>query len=96
MELAETRGIKGMDSNKGQGKIQESRVYYAEETFTRARELFRFKAITRNIVQSALMKMDDITAEEMQREKPSPSLIEKYYQLQHYLDYLDRFCEGEV
>ena len=96
MELAETRGIKGMDPNKGQCKIQKSRVYQAEERFSRARELFRFKAITRNIVQKALMTLDEISAEQMQGENPSPSRIEKYYLLHHYLDYLNRFCEGKV
>lgn len=77
MELREARGIKGMDPNKGQPKIQESRVYQAEERFSRARELFRFKAITGNIVQKALMTLNDITAEEMQGEKPPQSRIEK-------------------
>jgi hypothetical protein len=76
-ELAETRGIKGMDSNKGQGKIQESHVYYAEETLTRARELFRFKAITRNLVKETLMTLEEMSTEEMQREKSSQSRIEK-------------------
>jgi hypothetical protein len=96
MELAETRGIKGMDLNKGQCKIQKSRVYQAEERFSRARELFRFKAITRNIVQKALMTLDEIPAEEMQGEKPSPFRMDNYSLLHHYLDYLNRFCEGKV
>lgn len=85
-----------MDSNKGQCKIQESRVYQAEKRFSRARELLRFKAISENIVQNALMTLDELSAEEMQREKPSPSRIEKYYLLHHYLDYLERLCEGKV
>lgn len=85
-----------MDSNKNQPKIQESRVCHAEERFSRASELFRFKAITRNIAQKALMTLDDITAEEMQGEKRPKSRIEKYYLLNHYLSYLKRFCEGKV
>ncbi|MFQ5842503.1 MAG: hypothetical protein ACE5I8_08710, partial [Thermodesulfobacteriota bacterium] len=70
-----------MDSNKGQYKIQESRVYQAERRFFRARELLRFKAVTKDIVQKALVTLDEISAEEMQGEKPSPSRIEKYYLL---------------
>ena len=96
MYLGETRGIKGMDSNKGQRKIQEPRVYHAEETFSRARELFRFKAITNNLVQETLMSLEEMSAEEMQRGKPSQSRIEEYYLLHHYLDYLKGFSEGEV
>ena len=63
MELAESRGIKEMDFNKGQCKIQEFRVYQAEE---------------------------------MQGENPSPSRMEKYVILHHDLDYLNRFCGGNV
>ena len=95
MELAETREIRGMDSNK-QCKIQTSRVYHAEERFSRARELLRFKAVTRNIVQKALTMLDEISAEEMQGQNSSPSHMEKYVILHHYLDYLNRFCEGNV
>jgi hypothetical protein len=95
MELAETREIKGMDSNK-QCKIQKFRAYHAEERFSRARELLRFKAVTRNIVQKALMMLDEISAQEIQGEKPSPSRMEKYFILHHYLDYLNRFYEEKV
>ncbi len=84
-----------MDSNK-QCKIQKFRVYHAEERFSRARELLRFKAVTRNIVQKALMILDEISAEEMQGENSSPSRMEKYVILHHYLDYLNRFWEEKV
>jgi len=95
MKLAETKEIRGMDSNK-QVKIQTSRVYHVETKFSWARELLRFRAVTRNVVQKALMTLDEISAEEMQREKPSPSRMEKYVVLHHYLDYLKRFWEGNV
>lgn len=85
-----------MDTSKGYSKVAGSRVYHVEDGFSRARELLRFKAITENIVQNALMTLDELSAEEMQREKPSPSRIEKYYLLHHYLDYLERLCEGKV
>jgi hypothetical protein len=95
MKLAETRGIRGMDSNK-QCKIQKFSVYHAKERFSRARELLRFKAVTRDIAQNSLKIINEISAEEMQGENSSPSRIEKYYLLHHYLDYLNRFCEGKV
>lgn len=91
-EIGETRR---MHSNK-QDKIQESRVYHVEERFSSARELLRFKAVTRDIVQNALKIINEVSAEEMQGENSSASRIEKYYLLHHYLDYLNRFCEGKV
>jgi len=96
MEIAETRRIKAMDSNKGQSETQESRVYQAEKRVSGTRDLFRFKGITRNIVQNVLMTLDEISGEEMQRATPSSSRIEKYYLLHHYLDYLKGFSEGEI
>jgi hypothetical protein len=64
-EIGETRG---MDSND-QYKIQEPRVYQAEERFSRARELLRFKAVTKDIVQNALKIINGVSAEEMQKER---------------------------
>lgn len=95
MKLAEAREIRGMDSTK-QCKIQKFTVYQAEERFSRARELLRFKAVTRDIVQNVLKIINEISAEEMKRENSSPSRIDKFYLLHHYLDYLKRFCEGNV
>lgn len=85
-----------MDTNKGHFKVGGSHVYHVEERFSKARELFRFKAVTKDIVQNALKIINEISAEEVQREKPSPSRIENYAILHHYLDYLDRLCEGKV
>lgn len=82
-----------MDSNKRQGKIQESRVYQAEERFSSAKKLLRFKAVTKDIVQNALKIINEISAEEMQGEKPSPSRREQYSLLHQYLDYPKRFSE---
>jgi len=95
MELAEARGIKVMYPNKGQPKIQESLVYQAEERFSRARELFKLQSTDNNIVQNALMSQDEISPDEMQREKPSPYRREQYSLLHHYPDYPKRFCEAE-
>jgi hypothetical protein len=96
MELAEARGIKGMNSNKGQCKIFEGRVYHLENRFSTTGKLLRFKAVTKNIVQNTLMTLDGISAEEIQREKRSPSRLERYSLLHDYLDYLERHCEGEA
>ena len=85
-----------MNTNKGHFKVGGSRVYHVEERFSKARELLRFKAVTKDIVQNALKIINEISAEEMQGENPSPSRIEKYYLSHHYLDYLDRLCEGKV
>ncbi len=85
-----------MDSNQGHRKIQESRVYHVEERFSRARELFRFKAVTKNMIENALRIINEISAEEVQGENPSPFRREKYSLLHHYLDYLKRFSEGKV
>ena len=85
-----------MDSNKAHSNIQSSRVYQLEERIYGRRKLLRFKAVTADIVENALKTLDEICAEEMQGENPSPSLLEKYFLLHHYLDYLKQFCEGRV
>jgi hypothetical protein len=89
-------GIRGMNSNKAHSSAQETRVYQIEDRIYERRKLLRFKAITGNIVQNALKKLDEICIEEMQGDKPSPSRMEKYSLLHHYLDYLKRFCEGKA
>jgi hypothetical protein len=89
-------GIRGMDFYKAHSSIQETRVYQIEDRIHERRKLLRFKAITGNIVQNALKKLDEICVEEMQGNKPSSSRMEKYFLLHHYLDYLKRFCEGKV
>ncbi len=85
-----------MDFNQGRHKIQESPVYHVEERFSRAREFFRFKAVTKHIIQNALRILNEISAEEMQGENPPASRPEKYSLLHRYLDYLKRFSEGKV
>lgn len=85
-----------MNSNKAHSSIQEDRVYQIESRIYERRKLLRFKAITGNIIEKALKTLDEIYVEEMQGDKPSPSRMEKYSLLHHYLDYLKRFCEGKV
>ena len=85
-----------MNSNKAHPSIREDRVYQIESRIYERRKLLRFKAITGNIIEKALKTLDEIYIEEMQGDKPSPSRMEKYSLLHHYLDYLKRFCEGKV
>ena len=85
-----------MDFNKAHSNIQGSRVFQLEEEIYGRRRLLRFKAVTGNIVENALNTLDEICAEEMQGENPSPPRLEKYFRLHHYLDYLKRLCEGRV
>ena len=86
-----------MDFNKAHSNIKSSRVFQLEEgIYGKRRRHLRFKAVTGNIVESALNTLDEICAEEIQGENPSPSLLEKYFLLHHYLDYLKRFCEGRA
>ncbi len=85
-----------MNSNKAHSSIRKDRVYQIESRIYERRKLLRFKAITGNIIEKALKTLDEIYIEEMQGDKPSPSRMEKYSLLHHYLDYLKRFCEGKV
>jgi len=58
-------------------------------------ELDSFKAVTRNLVINAekvVEEMDGLCIVCGQTEE----MAEKYHLLKHYLDYLRRFCEGEV
>lgn len=55
-------------------------------------KVYRTKGVTKSIVLDALKVMDDMWTDC----QDSPSLMESYYLLRHYLDYLKRFCEGKV
>lgn len=85
-----------MDSNKAHSGVKETRIYQIEDMISERKKLLRFKGITGNIIEKALKTLDEIYVEEMQVDRPSPSRLEKYSLLHHYLDYLKRFCEGKV
>jgi len=85
-----------VDSNKAHSNIQSSRVFQLEQGIYGRRRLLRFNTVTGTIVENALNTLDEICAEEMQGENPSPFLLEKYSLLNHYLEYLKRFCGGRV
>ena len=58
--------------------------------------LFRFKKIVLNLDENALECLNRISRQEMEKESPSPDLMEEYYLLHHYLDFIKRLCNGEV
>lgn len=61
-------------------------------TEERLSEADRIRGVIRSLVMDALAVLDEMLPECQQ----SPSLIEEYYLLYHYLDYLKRFCERKV
>jgi hypothetical protein len=54
-------------------------------------QLGRFKAVTRNLAQKTLEIVNRISIKEMSKPEPQAELIEDYYLLYHYLDFLKRF-----
>jgi len=57
--------------------------------------LFRFKRVVLNLTESALASLNRISAQEMGKGSPSASLMEEYYLLHHYLDFIRRLCRGK-
>jgi hypothetical protein len=57
--------------------------------------LVRFKGLVLNLTQSALDCLNRISQQEMEKDSPSPTLMEEYSLLHHYLDFIKRFCEGK-
>jgi len=57
--------------------------------------LARFKGLILNLTESALDCLNRISQHEMQKDSPSPTLMEEYYLLHHYLDFIRRLCQGK-
>jgi len=55
-----------------------------------------FKAVVRSLTGDALKVMNRIAAKEMSKPEPNAELVEEYYLLFHYLDYVKRFASGKV
>jgi len=55
-----------------------------------------FRAVVRSLTENALKVMNRISAKEMTKPEPNAELVEEYYLLFHYLDYLKRFASGKV
>ncbi len=57
--------------------------------------LVRFKGVVLNLTESASDCLNRISQREMQKDSPSPTLMEDYFLLHHYLDFIERLCRGK-
>jgi hypothetical protein len=57
--------------------------------------LVRFKGLVLNLTKSALDCLNRNSQQEMEKDSPSPNLLEEYFLLHHYLDFIKRFCQGK-
>jgi len=55
-------------------------------------QLERFKAVTRDLTEKALEIVNRISANEMSKPMPQAQIVEEYYLIHHYLDFLKRFA----
>jgi len=55
-----------------------------------------FKAVVRNLTVNALKVLNRIAAAEMSKPEPQTELVEDYYLLFHYLDFLRRFVSSKT
>lgn len=58
--------------------------------------LVRFRRVVLNLTENALDCLNRISQQEMQKDSPSPNLMEEYFLLHHYLDFIKRFCQGKL
>jgi hypothetical protein len=54
--------------------------------------LVRFRGVVSNLTKSALDCLNRISQREMQKDSPSPTLMEDYFLLHHCLDFIERLC----
>jgi hypothetical protein len=57
--------------------------------------LDRFKGTVLNLAGSALDCLNRISQQEMQKDSPSATLMEEYFLLHHYLDFIGRLCRNK-
>ncbi len=55
--------------------------------------LDRLKGIVLNLTESASDCLNRISQREMQKGSPSPTLMEEYFLLHYYLDFIERLCQ---
>jgi hypothetical protein len=55
----------------------------------------RFKGMVLNLTESASDCLNRISQREMEKHSPSPSLMEEYFLLHHYLDFIERLCRNK-
>lgn len=54
--------------------------------------LFRFSHIILSLTSDALNCLQRLTQKEMEKKEPSLFILEEYYLLHHYLDFMRRLC----
>jgi hypothetical protein len=54
--------------------------------------LDRLRGTVLNLVESALDCLNRVAQQEMQKNSPSSTLMEEYFLLHHYLDFIERLC----
>ena len=54
-----------------------------------------FKGVVLNVTESALDRLNRVSQQEAQKTSPSPNLMEEYFLLHHYLDFIKRLCQGQ-
>ena len=54
-----------------------------------------FKAVVRSLTEDALKVINRIAANEMSKPEPNAELVEEYYLLFHYLDFLKRLASSK-
>jgi hypothetical protein len=59
-------------------------------------QLERFRVITKDLMEKALEVLNRISTHELKKSEPEPDLMEDYYLLFHYLDFLKRFASHEA
>jgi hypothetical protein len=57
--------------------------------------LLRFKGVVLNLTENALECLNRISQREAQKDPSLPILMEKYFLLHHYLDFIKRLCGGK-
>jgi len=55
----------------------------------------RLRGVVLNLTESALDCLNRVSQQEAQKKSPSASLMEEYFLLHHYLDFIRRLCEGK-
>jgi hypothetical protein len=55
----------------------------------------RFKGTILNLTEIASDCLNRISQREMEKHSPSPTLMEEYFLLHHYLDFIERLCRDK-
>jgi hypothetical protein len=58
--------------------------------------LTRFRGVVLDLTESALDCLNRISQREMEKHSPSPTLMEEYFLLHHYLDFIERLCRDKA